>query len=205
MSHSYQLLSLRALSARLPDVPVLSEQITPWLKHIETEATNLLDMMESPDPMKSVLAHDLRVDSEKSRLRDLIAKAGSTIAPLISTFRSKAASAQLDKAALIPDQHAQEFRNVWRGMSGESQINFLDGAMKSRDGASIAALTEAPAILSGLTAQRQQQIKDAYLESVAPSNTDELSEVQSVVSTFLQSAASLAAPNSSGRPSGSTA
>lgn len=205
MSHSFQLLSLRALKARLPDVPGLSNNIEPWLNRIETEGSNLLDMMESPDPMKSALAHDILVNNEKSRLRDLIAKAGSTIAPLVATFREKAASAQIDKAALVPDQHAQEFRGVWRGMSDEQQNNLLNAAMKSRDGASIAALTEAPAILSGLTVQRQQQIKDAYLESVAPSKTDELDEVQAVVTTFLQSAASLAAPNASGKPTGSTA
>ena len=205
MSHSYQLLSLRALKSRLPDVPGLSDEITPWLNHIEKEASNLLVMMESADPMKSALAHDILVNNEKARIRDLVQKAAATIAPLIATAKEKAASTQLHKAALIPDQHAQEFRGVWRGLSDEQQANLLNTAMKAHDGATVAALTEAPAILSGLTAQRQAQIKEAFLEAVAPSKTDELDEVQACTSTFFQSAASLAAPNASGRPTGSTA
>ncbi len=205
MSHSYQLLSLRALKSRLPDVPGLSDKVTPWLNRLETEGTNLLAMVENPDPMKSALAHDILVNNEKSRLRDLVAKASAEIMPLIATFKEKAASTRIDKAALIPDQHAQEFRGLWRGMSGEQQANLLNTAMKAHDGATVAALTEAPAILSGLTAQRQAQIKEAFLEAVAPSKTDELDEVQAVVTAFMQSAASLAAANASGKPTGSTA
>lgn len=203
--HSYQLLALRDLQGRMPDIDGLTAKITPLFSRIETEGTNLLALMENPDPMKSSMAIDLLINAEKGRIRDLVAKAGAEVNPLIASYREKTAAARLNKAALVPDQHAQEMRGVFRTMADEQQNNLLDQSMKTRDSTTIAALTEAPAILSGLTVQRQQQIRDAYLNTIAPSADNEIDELWACVSTFLSSAAAMAALNGSGRPSGSTA
>lgn len=202
MSHVQNLTVLRALSGRFPADTSISDKVKAVLTRIEKEASNLLEIMTKPDPEKSAMAIDRIINDEKGRLRDLIAKSRNEVNPLIAGWRASADAERVRKANLVPDAFAGEIRAVFRGMSWPAQLAFMATATDRLDGAVVAAVLNAPLVLSGLTPEQLEQFREAYLNRTSKSSAPIADEMQSCVDTFFNSADALAAPDGAAKRTG---
>ena len=190
----HQLQALRAIVSRITGSDPTSEKIRSILSRIESEASGLLELAKKPDPLKSPAANELVVNAEKARLRTLIAESRGKLTNLVNSFRAADEAARITRAKLVPDAFATEIRNVFRSLDTAGKHAFMGEAMKAGDGSTIAAIVTVPAVLSGLSAQQSEQYREAFLESIAPSNKGTADEMQVICDTAIQSAESLARP-----------
>lgn len=202
MSHAQNLTVLRALSARFPADTSISDKVKAVLTRIEKEASNLLEIMTQPDPEKSAMAIDRIINDEKGRLRDLIAKSRNDVNPLIAGWRAGADAERVKKANLVPDAFAGEIRAVFRGMAWPAQLQFMSTATDRLDGAAVAAVLNAPLVLSGLTQDQAEQFREAYLNRTSKSSAPIADEMQACCDTFFNSADALAAPDGAAKRTG---
>ena len=202
MSHVQNLTVLRALSARFPADTSISDKVKASLARIEKEASNLLEIMTKPDPEKSAMAIDRIINDEKGRLRDLIAKSRNEVNPLIAGWRASADAERVKKANLVPDAFAGEIRAVFRGMAWPAQLQFMATATDRLDGAAVAAVLNAPLVLSGLTQDQAEQFREAYLNRTSKSAAPVADEMQACCDTFFNSADALAAPDGAAKRTG---
>ncbi|SHK89325.1 hypothetical protein SAMN05216369_3515 [Marinobacter antarcticus] len=76
-----------------------------------------------------------------------------------------------EKAGLRETLHGAEIRAAFRGMSFKERGEALNAALKAGDGATIAAISEAPALLSGVTSDMQTRYREGLQEAMAPEET----------------------------------
>lgn len=190
----HQLQALSAVVSRITGDDATSEKVRSILGRIESEARSLVQLVENPDPMKSPAAIDLVVNAEKARLRSLIAESRGKLTNLVSGSRAADEAARVTKAKLVPDALAAEIRSVFRSLDTAGKHKFLGEAIKAGDGPTIAAIVTVPSVVTGISAQQSEQYREAYLESIAPSNKGVADEMQAVCDTAIQSAEEIARP-----------
>jgi hypothetical protein len=193
-THNPQLAALKALVERIPGDGQLSNKIRNALAHVAKEAATLDELLSSPDPMQSKLAHDLRADAARARLRDVVAKSRESLASVVSTFAAEQDATRASKAQLVKGEFDSEIRNVMRGLDGEARMAAINAAFQSGDTRTIAAITTAPASLSGLTAGQHAHFAQAWLDHCSPLDRDFLPELNSCIQTSLGVADSMAKP-----------
>jgi len=204
MSHVQNLAVLRALIGRFNPDTSISDKVKATMTRIEKDASGLIEIMTHPDPEKSSLAIDRIVNDEKGRLRDLIAKSRNEVNPLIANWRASADAERVKKANLIVDEFAGEIRSVFRAMAWPAQLSFMTTATGRLDGAAVAAVLNAPPVLSGLTPDQVEQFREAYLDRTSKSSAPIADAMQSCVDTFFNSADNLAKPGGAARHTGNS-
>jgi hypothetical protein len=180
----------------------ISDKVKAVLTRIEKEASGLIEIMTHPDPEKSSLAIDRIINDEKGRLRDLIAKSRNEVNPLIANWRASADAERVKKANLIPDSFAGEIRAVFRSMEWPAKLQFMSTATDRLDGASVAAVLNAPPVLSGLKPEQVEQFREAYLNRTSKSSAPIADEMQACCNTFFDAADGLAAPDGAAKRTG---
>jgi hypothetical protein len=189
-----QLAALLALVERVPGDGQLSNKVRNALAHVAKEAETLHELLSSPDPMQSKLAHDLRADAARARLRDVVAKSRESLASMVSTFAAEQAASRTAKAKLTPGQFDAEIRSVMRGLDTETRMKALDAAFKTGDTATLSAILTAPPALSGLSAGQHLHFTQSWLDHAAPFDGQFLPELNSCIQTSLGVADSMAKP-----------
>lgn len=170
---STQLRSIRALIQRIPsDAPASAKAMTILTK-LEKEVIGITSLASKPDSMKSDAANTMILNAEKARLRELAASSRSELAAAISSARATVDTSRGEAGNLTQGEYAAEIRSVFRGLSAAEKAQFIVDATKARDGQSIAAIVEAPAVLTGLTTEQVAGYREHYLDSVAPSSRHE--------------------------------
>ena len=107
---------------------------------------------------------------------------------------------RLEKAKLVPGPYAAEIRSVVRNLELPAKLLYLANAIKEKDSAAVAALVDAPPILSGLSAQQLADFREDFIDSMAPGGTGEADEMQSICDAVLQTTEEAAQPVGAFRP-----
>lgn len=175
--------SLRALAGRITGSDSTSSKVKTSLARLEKEAAGIAELISRPDPLKSLVAHELLVNTELARLRDLAAKTRGELNTAVTELRTAHDAARVAKAGLVTDEYAQEIRSVVRGLDITAKVQFMADAIKKGDSRVLAAVLNAPIILSGLTAEQVEFYREAALECGGPSGRNDLDELQMIVDT----------------------
>jgi len=203
MSHIQSLTILRALIGRIPNDTSISEKLVFLMNRIEREASGVIEVMNNPDPERSALAIDRIINAEKASLRAEIGNARREAYPLIASWRAQQDAARIQKANLVPDAFAAEIRSVFRTMSWPAKLQFMTDATSLLDGATVAAVLNAPPVLAGVTPEQLAQFREAYLNKTSKSSEQVAASMQSAVDTFFTAADDLARPDGAApRPTG---
>ena len=176
--------SIAQLTARLPQGGQLCTSIKVMAARIENEAAALDAAINKPSEMDSQLARNIKVSAAKTKLAATVAEAKTRAAALIATERFNINQNRSQQANLQPNAFAQEIRAVARSMPTAERLQLLNNAIETLDGATVAALCDAPPITSGLTAQQASGYRAAYLEKAVPMDVayiDEVSETSTVI------------------------
>ena len=192
MAHNPQLAALKALAERVPGDGQTSAKVKAALGRIERETESVANF--KPDPMKSDLANTMLQNQERAHLRDAIEKVRDELANAVNTFATEQTASRAAKAQLAKGEFDSEIRSVMRGLDAEARMKAVDTAFKTGDTRTIAAITTAPASLSGLTPGQHEHFTQAWLDHAAPHDRDYLPELNSVISTALGVAAGFAKP-----------
>ena len=150
--------------------------------------------------MKSQLAVDLLVNAEKARLRDVVAKSRGELTAIVGVARAAQEAKRLEKAKLVPGPFAAEIRSVVRNLELPAKLLYLANAIKAKDSAAVAAIVDAPPILSGLSAQQLADFRADFLDTMAPGRRDEAAEMQSICDAVLRTTEEAAQPVGAFRP-----
>ena len=197
MSYQNAVLSINAVIGRLPDVGAISDKCRTALGDVADVASGLLELAANIDPMISAVAHSMRVDAEKSRLREKTEKARDTLLPAIEAWRAAQNAARLAKADLKPDEFAQELRAVFRTLDDVGRAVYMQNATDAQDGAAAAAILTAPLTLTGITADELERYRDEFLSRIAASPDADADAMRSCVTTALGCALVMATPSAS--------
>jgi hypothetical protein len=193
---SNQTNAMKAIIARLNTDSKRGQGIKTILDMIAHEAIGLQTLSDNPDMMKSGVAQAMLINQEKARLRDVTNLAREKLKELVSEYASEQDAARVSRANLVPTEHAAEIRSVFRALDAAAKSQFLSDAIRTRDAATVAAIVAAPAVLTGISAERVSQYREMYLDSyarIAPQHA--VKEMQSVIDVTLGIADSMAIPS----------
>jgi len=184
--------AIRHLVGRLPKGGPLCDNVTAMVKRVEAASTALDDLISNPDPMASQMAIDMRVTAAKIKLKSTVDEARNKTAALVTAERASLTENRNKKANLTPSVHAAEIRTVFRGLDSAGKIKFLNDAVSSNDGETIASLVTVPTVISGLTLEQSSSYKELFLNKIAPTDSRYVAEIEDVVGGIFGSAESLA-------------
>lgn len=192
---SYKLPALNNLVGRLDRLPkdsAIANKVRGELIRLQKESALLAGFTGDVDRSE---AFNLRTRNDTAeKLRDRSNKAAAELGKLIADFRSEQRKTRLEKANLREGLHSAEIRQVFRAMSTTEKHQFIGDAIKAGDSAAIACLTNVPPVLVGLSAEQQEQYREAFLAKFSPDETDETDELEAIVKTSLQMVEAIAAP-----------
>jgi hypothetical protein len=176
---------LQTLIDRIPTGAAPTAITKAGLGMVLDEVKKLDDVVKNPDEMKSALANQLAVESQRFALHQTFIFVKQKIDEVINKFKFTALNQRLMQSDLKVDAFASETRQVFRTLTMGDKYTFLNQAIKDGQGSIVAAVTlDVPALLVGLTVDQQLNFKNVYLDKWSSYNTDYIDELESVVSTF---------------------
>ena len=165
--------------------PMAVRQLYSEVEMMTRQIAAIENMAANPSPHMTEDGHYTMVAREKDRLEKQLNK---TLDRINAKFGESyiSISDQRDKIlGLKEDQFAQEYRTAFRNMTQEQKTTALTKAIKKQESSVIAALTKAPAMLSGLDENVQDRTLTQYYDQYAPQLTKQISELEAAASTSL--------------------
>jgi hypothetical protein len=182
---------MRHLAQRLTGDGNLVNEHRALVNKLDASAAALVQLHDQPDPMLSILAINLRVEAAHRELKKLVGEAKTRSAALIAAERFNVERNREGKANLTPSAFAAEIRAVVRAMPTGDKLKVLNDAVDAGDGATIAALCDCPAVVSGITGTMAADYRRMYLQKAVPLADEYIGETESAIKGVLEAADSL--------------
>jgi hypothetical protein len=151
--------------------------ITSRAASIADAVAHLESMARNRNPMETEAAHARRV-ADASRKLDQ--KVNSTQQLIDDTLRSASYSlteAIDNRANLREDSYAAEIRASVRGMKEKERFAAMQEAVQSGDARTVAALTSAPPVATGLNSEYQARQREEFRKRHAPAEYAAMEEL----------------------------
>lgn len=153
------------------------------------EAVEAMERLaESPNPTETTARHASRVAEAGKKVQQRVAVVWDHINELGQDGTVSIQQRITETANLRPNEFAQEIRASVREMKPEGRRDVLHHAVKNGDAATVAALVNAPSVVTGLDAQYADRMKQAYIEQHAPKETAALTALSDTMSTAFSAA-----------------
>jgi len=128
----------------------------------------LEDIAANRSPSETDAAHVKRLAQSAKRLEKAREEAEAKAHEIYSEA-STSLTDQMNRAAgLIPSKYEAEIRQAVRGMSSEQRTDFMNQALKEGNSEVMAAVIDAPAVLSGINPELQGRYRESMWQSKAP-------------------------------------
>jgi hypothetical protein len=190
---SIKLQAISSLLSRVPTGGKLNDLIHERINILTNLGEAIDELINNPDPMKSRLAIDGEILRLKHVLRMATQDLGKTLTDALDAEKERLDGVSADNAGLTQDEYAAETRTAVRSMDASQRLQFLNEAIKNNDGATVAAVTEAPAHLSGITPHIIDELKRSFLANFAPLGKQKaLTEIHEAVTAILRVSAEMA-------------
>ena len=152
---------------------------------------NLRAATQTRDPEATPEAHFMRT---RKMGEDWVKRSGEQASRALEFARTEIDSERrklVEDLGLVEDHRASEVRGTMRGLKDQERMKLLQEAIEGGDAATIAAVTAAPAYLSGLSSERAQALRRQYEQRHAAerlARIDTLTKAAEVVDTTLSQA-----------------
>jgi hypothetical protein len=157
-------------------------KVLAHLERLEKSAQALDTLRQSRNPLNTVEHHARIVGRGARRLQAENQRISRTINDLVGEGY-KSLAAQIDQRCnLTHSDYAAEVRAAFRSMSDTERSAALTEALKAGDGPLIAAVCRCPAILSGLSSDRQQHYIQTLQKMKAPDLLEEMDDLGEALS-----------------------
>jgi hypothetical protein len=187
-----KLRAFRAVVERVPTGGQTATEIRSLLTVLDEHVATIVELKTNPDPMLSQLAIDKRLSDARTKLRDTAATARARSGVLTGEYRSNLHANQKQTARLVPNEYSREIRDVFRALDLAGKNKLMAQAIESGDASTIAAITEVPYALTGLSSEMHAGYRDAYLDAVCPIDFNFIDELENVTATALKTADEIA-------------
>ena len=184
-------LPLRKLLERLDTIP--DGSLHAGHRHVQAHITALTQAVESlekvaqhPDPTETEARHAQRVAEAAKKLLKRADKIAEHLTVDIQEATQTLSDALTEKAGLRENAYASEIRAAMRGMGKRERAQVLQQAVEDGDGATVAALTSAPTVVTGLDATYAERMADAFTRKHAPEVVNARDSLMENYSTALQ-------------------
>lgn len=143
-----------------------------------TFCENLVDAFQKPDPTMTEAAHFIQ-------MREMAFKKVKSAADKNDQARERAAaeikfcrSAMRSQLEMVENHRAAEIRNYLRTLPQAERSDILAQAVENKDAATIAAVVEAPAYLSGETQERVSLLRSRYETQHNPELAERIADLE---------------------------
>lgn len=176
MPNKLYVTALNTALARIPDGGYTGE-IHAEVKRLSLGSEALIALYSTPDPQLAPEEHRRRVADSGKNFQNEVVSARYRIQSNAKTALDKIAGRIAEKVRLIPDHSAPAVRTKFRNLNTLDQEKLLGDLVDGNRASELAALTECPALMSGLTAELQTKFRKAFIARHAPSELDDRSIV----------------------------
>ncbi|MBT3844242.1 MAG: hypothetical protein HN944_03355 [Gammaproteobacteria bacterium] len=149
-------------------------------QRIEQAVKSLGDIAATKSPTETTAAHFKRVEKSSKRLRKETADAVDRIVALQGAAAQDIDNRINQRLNLTQNSYAGELRATLRGMDQKARLATVKDIMSREDGQGMAAISQAPAVLSGLTDEVSARFMDDYTRMYA---ADLVSERDALITT----------------------
>ncbi|CAG9932420.1 hypothetical protein [Candidatus Nitrotoga arctica] len=185
--------SIKHLITRIPEDGQLGTELRGLMQRIEKDAFVVTELREHPDPMMTALAISQDIATAQDKLKVTIDAVRDLLRSSITQFRENVKAEQLKSANLVPNEYATEIRSIYRCLDDAGKAKMLADAFTQNDGATAAALISVPAVLTGINPDRVAQLRQQFLDLVAPAkNVDFINKFSDTSEEILRIASEIA-------------
>ena len=158
----------------VPEAQIHIRKLKSIIEPIAASARALEGMRANADPTITQAAHDKKIISNAARLAERTKQVESELHRALGAGISEIQSRIDAKVNLkADDKYASEIRATIRQMPMADKLRTLAELAAKNNGSALAAITEAPSILTGVPELHQKQYRDMILNTHA---TSELAE-----------------------------
>lgn len=163
----------------------LSSHTNGHASTFKSEHTRLMRALEGLDSIRSnpdvtapEAAHALKVSKAAARLKEEAQKAKSRAYDAYMNYSTQLSGEIIERAGIKENKYASEIRAAFMQLDNSKRMKFISEVIEKRDGASFAAIIDAPEILTGLSSDMRQQFTESYYSKVAPELLQQQNELK---------------------------
>lgn len=138
------------------------------MKRLYGAVDALANIAANRDTTKPPDSHVEQVSRAAAKLSENLPAVRERLAKHIATARAGFQSAFIQNSGLRQTETATELRALVRAMGPGERMQFVQNAIKTRDGEALGALLLVPHYLSGLDPAHPAQLRDQYFKTVVP-------------------------------------
>jgi hypothetical protein len=177
MKTQSSLAALDSIIERIPSGNYASKEIRSEVSRIRNAIASLAAMNGSPNPLETSAAHTRKICAAAEKLSNQIEASRSKIQSFASSGMDGLHNAMVEKAGLRQNLYAAEVRTAFRGLDGTERIQFLNDLLETGDGASLAAVLDAPSTLTGISKDVREKYREVATQRAAPSEYAAFTEI----------------------------
>ncbi|WP_018878949.1 hypothetical protein [Thioalkalivibrio sp. ALE9] len=179
---------LQAMTDRLAEVPDDTHHdshrwIAGRLKVLSAATEQLEVMSQRNDPTETEARHAERLAEAGRKLASRVESVTADIEREVREATRRLSAQAEETAGLRESPYASEIRQAVREMPAKSRHGVLNKALEDGDGATVAALTAAPTVVTGLDAEARDRFRHQFLAKHAPQETQALETLMGHYST----------------------
>lgn len=173
MSSRTELTTINKLSERMIDGLAQDEhpfahRLHSHVLRLRAACAALIDLHDTPDPTATEAAHFKRVSQAAQKLAGEIEALRERTANTVREGLLDIDRRIAQKVKLIPDAHAAEIRQVFRGMNSTERIKLLSELAENNRGPELAAIVKSPTILTGVSVELRDRFEEQIIFRHAP-------------------------------------
>ncbi len=143
-----------------------------------TFCENLVDAFQKPDPTMTEAAHFIQMREMAFKKVKSAAEANERAKEKATAEIKACRAAMRSTLEMVENHRAPEIRGYLRGLSQAERSDILAEAVKRKDAATIAAVVDAPAYLSGETDERTALLRSKYETEHNPELAERIADLE---------------------------
>lgn len=179
---------LERITESTKDKNLTAQRYAQEVKRMASSVEALERLAVSRNPKDTEESHTVKVAAAAKRLASDAAKTNDRLHDTLKNSVITIEAKIREQAGMLPNQYATEIRQAFRSMTQQQRGEALQTALKNGDSATIAAIADAPEIVTGI----QTEFRDRMVESLQRQKAPELyAELDDVYESFSTSLAAL--------------
>jgi hypothetical protein len=152
------------------------------LTKLRTSSAALHKLHATPDPTVTPATHTKRVMAAAAKLRDQTATVSNRLHQIVQTRGAELDRAIAAKVNLKPDGYAAEIRAAFRAAAPGRQHQLLGELATQNRGPELAALIQAPGILTGISDEMRGRYRELIMSTHAREEHEEMGDLMDALS-----------------------
>ena len=125
-------------------------------------------MKDNPNSLETPAAHSYKLTQSAKKLSTEAGRIKEKVYENYQNYSMELSAAIFERGGVVENKYASEVRAAFRALPTDKRMEFLKEITDKTDGASFAAITNAPEILTGITPEMNRNLSDAYYAKAAP-------------------------------------